>query len=393
MVLDGITAMTVICVIFAIGDFVSAKTKAMCSMMLVSAVLLLIGFQTNVLPRDMFEVSLLLPVGGILIAFLITHMGTLMSIRELIDQWKTLIISVAAMVGIGLIMALVGPLFMDRIYAVTGAPAVAGGIVAAIIMSEAAKEIGLADAALFAPLIVAIQGLVGFPIASLCLRKEAENLKKRIAENGGKPLEAAVVVKEKKYLVPPLPESIRGSGNVLMAKLGIAAIIAIMLSNLTNGVIHRFVMCLIVGLLLKELGILEESIMVKANSFGYGMIAILVVIFGDLAKATTSQLVDMALPLVMCFVLSVIGMAVFSIIAGKLLKLSPYMSMAIGASTMVGFPGTFIISNEVAKSMGETEEEKKMILDYILPKMLVAGFATVTVGSVIMASLMVNLIK
>jgi hypothetical protein len=41
--------------------------------------------------------------------------------------------------------------------------------------------------------------------------------------------------------------------------------------------------------------------------------------------------------------------------------------------------------------MGGTEEERKFILDSILPKMLVAGFTTVTVGSVIMAGFMVNM--
>lgn len=393
MAMDGLTAMTVICVIFAIGDFVSTKTKAMCSMMLISAVLLLVGFQTGVLPRDMFDVSLLLPVGGILIAFLITHMGTLMSIRELIDQWKTVIISIFAMVGIGLVLALLGPLFMDKVYAICAAPSIAGGIVAAIVMGEKAREINMADAAIFASLIVAIQGLVGFPIASICLRKEAKNLKKRIAENGGESIVSAKIHKEKKYLVPPLPENLRGSSNVLMAKLGIAAMLAVFLASLTNGVIHKFVMCLLIGLVLKELGILEENIMTKANTFGYAMMSILVVIFADLATATSDQLINMAIPLVMSFVLGTIGIIIFSVIGGKLLKLSPYMAIAIGASTMVGFPGTFIISNEVAKSMGETEEERKQILDYILPKMLVAGFATVTVGSVIMASLMVGMIK
>ena len=51
-----------------------------------------------------------------------------------------------------------------------------------------------------------------------------------------------------------------------------------------------------------------------------------------------------------------------------------------------------ILSNEVAVANGKTEEERKRILDEILPKMLVAGFATVTVGSVVMAGIMVNML-
>ncbi len=393
MKMDGFMAMTVICIIFAIGDVISTKTKAVCSTMFVSAVLLLVGFQTGILPKDIFNVSMLLPVGGILIAFLITHMGTLMNIQELIEQWKTVIIGVCSMIGICLVLYFIGPIFIDRVYAIAAAPSIAGGVVAAIVMGEAGDALGLTDIAVYGALIVAVQGLLGFPIASFCLRKEAIVIRKKFAECGHGVQNAAIAQKEKKYLIPQLPESLRGSSNILMAKLGIATVFAIWLAGLTNGVVHRLVVCLIVGILLKEIGFLEDNIMMKANAFGYAMISILVVIFANLATASSEMLISLAFPLVIAFVLGTVGILVASVIAGKLLKISPYMAISIGVSTMVGFPGTYIISNEVARSMGETDEERKFILDNILPKMLVAGFVTVTVGSVIVAGIMVNFIK
>ncbi len=72
--------------------------------------------------------------------------------------------------------------------------------------------------------------------------------------------------------------------------------------------------------------------------------------------------------------------------------MSTPMAIAIGMTALFGFPGTFVLSNEVANANGKTEEERKLILNEILPRMLVAGFATVTIGSVIMAGIMVKML-
>lgn len=392
MEMNGFTAMMVVFVVFAIGDFVSSKTKAMCSMMFVSAVLFLIGFQTGLFPPNMFPVSSLLPAGVVLIAFVITHMGTLLNVKEFIAQWKTVIIGVAAMLGIGLIMVFVAPLFMDRLWAVASAPVVAGGVVAALVMGERGIELGFPQIAAFTALMVAIQGFVGFPLMSVLLRRESRTLKAKFAAGDTLVAAAAPEAEKKGFQFPQLPEAIRNSPNALLAKLGIVAVIAVFLADLTGGIIHRFVMCLIIGIVARKVGFLDENIMNKANAFGFAMATILVIIFANLAVVSMEELLAMAFPMFMCFLLGIIAIFIFSPIAGKILKMSPWLAIAVGVSCLVGFPGTFIISNEVAKSMGGSEEERKYILDSILPKMLVAGFTTVTVGSVIMAGFMVRML-
>ena len=57
---------------------------------------------------------------------------------------------------------------------------------------------------------------------------------------------------------------------------------------------------------------------------------------------------------------------------------------------MIGFPGTLIISEEIANQLGETEEERDFVLSHILPKMLIAGFTTVTIASVFLAGFLVK---
>ena len=389
MQMEGFVALTVVCIIFAIGDFFSMKTKAMCSVMFVAAVLFLVGFHTGILPQDLFEVSMLLPVGGILIAFVITHMGTLLNLRELFEQWKTLLICAATITGVGFMMYFIGPLVMDRVYAIVAAPIFSGGVVATLLMGEAGERIGRPDLAVFAALMFATQGFIGYPLASICLRKEAARLKKQFSSGVDIASRSASSGKaKKKPLIPPLPEELRNSSNVLLAKLGIAACVAIWLSSLTGGYVHKYIMCLIVGIILKEIGFLDDSIMTKANAFGFAMVAIIAVVFGNLATASLATLLSLASPIFKAFLIGLAALIPTSVLVGKLLKIAPYMSIAVASCTMFGFPGDYIISVEVAKSISESEEERKYILSHILPKMLVGGFATVTVGSVIIAGIM-----
>jgi hypothetical protein len=68
------------------------------------------------------------------------------------------------------------------------------------------------------------------------------------------------------------------------------------------------------------------------------------------------------------------------------------MCLAVGVCCLFGFPGTFIVSQEVANAVGETSEERDFILTGILPKMLVSGFTTVTIASVFLAGFLVKLL-
>ncbi len=398
--MEGVLAMTVVCIIFAIGDFVSAKTKAIFSMLFTSSVILLVGFWVG-LPKTIFEDAALLKIGSILIALLITHMGTLMGIEELKKQWKTVLIALGAVAGIGIFMFLVGSPILGREYAVAAAPPIAGGIVAAIIMGEAAKAMGLETIVVFTTLLVVVQGFFGYPVASLMLKKEAEKLAARFRENGEADENAAAQEtaaasagqqqsKPWYRVVPPLPKELQTTF-ILLAKLGIVAVVGFKLAGLTNGVVNAYVMCLLVGIVFREIGFLEDSIMTGANAFGLGMVALMAVVFANLVNATPDMLITLLRPLLGSLALGLVGIMLSSWILGKLLGYSKEMAIAIGTSALFGFPGTFVISNEVANAVGKTDDEKKVILNSILPKMLVAGFITVTISSVVLAGFMAKL--
>lgn len=382
--MDSMLALIVVLAVFTLGDIISYFTKSIVSMLFTASVIFILAFW-NGLPATVFADAQLSGIGVLMIGLLITHMGTMLDIEDFIKQWKTLVVAVFAMFGIGLMLFLVGPMIVDRVYAIAAAPPIAGGVVAAIVMGERAAELGMPEIQIFVTLIVAVQGFIGYPVCSIILNKEARSILSR------ETFEKEIVVKERKALIPPLPKDLQTT-YMLLLKLAVCAFLATKLSALTKGLVHTYVWCLFIGVLGRFIGFLEPNAMTQANAFGLGMTALMAVIFAPLANATPEVLQTILFPLVVTLILGTIGIVILSTIAAKIFKMSSAMAIAIGTTALFGFPGTFILSNEVANANGKTDEERKKILDEILPRMLVAGFATVTVGSVIMAGIMVKML-
>lgn len=392
--MDGLLALTIIFIAYAVGDYVSNKTKATFSMLFTTAFIFLVAFWIG-LPATIFNDSGLFTVGMIAMPLLLTNMGTLISLKELTDQWRTVLIALAAVVGIGIfVYAIGGPIF-GKDMAASAAPPISGGVVAALIVSGAATAKGLDTIAVFTTLLLVTQSFFGAPVASYCLKKEARRVLDSIEKNQDAEKETEIVVtldeKPKKRLFPETKKDLQTSA-ILLSKLSVIAFLATKVSALTNGTVNSLIVCLIFGIIAREIGLLEKDSMTMANAQGFVMIALLTVVFNNLSSATPQMLISLIGPIVGCLILGVIGFSIFAGIAGKLLGINKEMSIAIGASALFGFPGTFIIPNEVANAVAKNEEERKIILDAILPKMIIAGFVTVSIASVFLAGVMAKLI-
>jgi hypothetical protein len=147
------------------------------------------------------------------------------------------------------------------------------------------------------------------------------------------------------------------------------------------------VVALILGVLLRWARIFKPSVLSGIDAYGLMLTAVLILVFGPLATVTLDDLRALALPLAVAFVVGVAGIVAASVLVGKLLGFSAAMSVGIGLTALYGFPGTLLLSQEAAKAVGETEEEVKAIEAEILPRMVVAGFATVTITSVIVTGI------
>ena len=167
--MNATLAAAIIFVVFAVGDMISAKTKAIVSMLLVASVVFLLGFWAGIFPTTMFADSTLLSMAGLLVTLLLVHLGTTIKLRDFGAQWRTVIISAVACIAISVAVFFIGQLIIDRGFALVGAPILSGGVVATLQMQSMAQDAGREELAVFATLVMCAQGFVGYPVASLCL--------------------------------------------------------------------------------------------------------------------------------------------------------------------------------------------------------------------------------
>ena len=237
--------------------------------------------------------------------------------------------------------------------------------------------------AVFPILIAALEGLIGFPLTSILLRKEAMRVRDLFRAGKLAPLEEAPADAE---TAVRLPEAFQSTVGTLLV-VGIAVLVARLVNDATGGAINTFVGCLVLGVLLRWTRIVKPSVLRGIDAYGLMITAILIMIFGPLAAVNVADLRALAVPLAVAFAVGVGGIVGASALVGKLLGFSLPMAISIGLTAHYGFPGTLVLSEEAAKAVGESEAEVKAIEAEILPRMVVAGFSTVTITSVMVTGI------
>jgi hypothetical protein len=266
--------------------------------------------------------------------------------------------------------------------------------VATYIVREAAEAKGFTELSVFAALLLVLQNFVGLPVASWCLKLEGRRLLNSLRSGlAVKTEETAKIDPEVPAyrLFPETPAALR-TPFVLMFKVFLVGAFAVWFAQITGGVIHKLVLALIFGIIFYELGLLEHDIFTKANAIGYVMFLVLIPVWAGLTGATPKMVLDLAKPTLLSFGVTLVALAITSLVLGKVLGYSWAVAMAISTTCLFGFPATYIISNEVSAAIASNEEEKKYVLGQILPKMLIGGFTTVTIGSVVLAGYLARII-
>lgn len=317
-----------------------------------------------------------------------------MSVRELIGQWKTIVIALVGIVGICAMTLTIGNALFGWQTVVAATPPLTGGVVASILMSGAATEMGLPTVAVLVTCMYIMQGFFGYPVTAIMLKKEATRLANQVKNGEATKIKAVAdetaVTKDSKFRIfPPLPEKYQTT-YVILLKLGFVAWLAATAAPYIH--LNQFVVCLLFGVIGREIGFLEEKALVKANAFGFLMTVLMAFIFANLSQATPAMLGKIVVPLFGIIILGVTGMGILSMLLGKLLGETKEMAFSIAMTALYGFPADYILTIEAAKSVTDSEEEYEYAIDHMLPKMLVGGFTTVTIASVIIAGIFVKLL-
>lgn len=326
--MTNVVALLVLAVAYYIGEFIGNKTKAWVPSVFVTAVLILIGYWTF-FPYDIVELAGLgPPLGGTIVIMLcLTHMGTIISIKQLLQQWKVIIIAIAGIAGMVALVWFIAGMFVDREYIIAGLPPLTGGIVAAIMMQEAAAELGMMTAATLAIAMYSVQGFVGYPITAIFLKMEGKKLLEEFKSGDFSEIKEEVIVEDEVppwRVVPKIPSNYNTTA-LILAKMMVSAWIAQQISKFTG--INSAVLALFVGIVLTEVGFLDKDSLNLAKSYGFLMFTLMIFVFAGLKDSTPEILMAAIGPMAIIIILGVIGLCIGSIIVGKILGLSWNMAL------------------------------------------------------------------
>ncbi|MBU2957936.1 hypothetical protein Q4511_08040 [Paracoccus sp. 1_MG-2023] len=393
-----LAAFAILTLILFIGDIAATRTRSRLPSIFVAAVLFLVGYWTF-FPEDIVQVAGFgTPIVYLSMYLLITNMGTLLSFAELRRQWRTVAIALAGIAGIAAMLFTVGRLFLDYETLVVVVPPLTGGVVSSLIMSEAAANAGFESLAVLAILIYVMQGFVGYPLTSWMLQREGRRV--LALHRQGRWTGAAQSAPAPKAGPASMPSMFRrlpveyNTVYFQLFRLGFVAFLAWGASQLIAPYfdVSPFVLCLVAGVIASSAGFLERQPLQLANSFGFVIMVLMLFILGGLNRATPEMLLDLAAPMFGAIVLGIAGMYVLSFVAGKLLGSTPEMAFACSLTALYGFPADYVITNEVVNALSDQEDERAVLSAHMLPPMLVAGFVTVTIVSVLLAGIFAGLL-
>ena len=92
-----------------IGGLVSSKTKAIISAVIVGCIIYLIGYLTGIIPTNSpQDTGLTTMMSNFGIALMVTNLGTMINLKDLVKEWKTVVIAIIGLVGLAVVSFTIG---------------------------------------------------------------------------------------------------------------------------------------------------------------------------------------------------------------------------------------------------------------------------------------------
>ena len=380
----------IVLIVFALGDIVGKITKGKLSGMMVVMLLFLVGFLTKLIPADIIDQGGLTALSKLAIAMVLFNMGTTLNVKQLIEEWRTVLMAALCMLASCLVMLLVSPIIgFDTV--LVGMPVINGAAMATSLMASAAAEKGLATAAALCAVIYSVQKFVGAPIASAMGIRYGKKLLKAYRENpaqfkkqetgNGASAKVSFADKHKEWY----------SANVMMALVAAGSWVAHILGDLTP--INYSIWALLLGVACAASGLVPTKPLQKSNSYGLMMVAVFGSIIPSLAKVSLSDLGTMAFQTIVLFIAALIGVALVGwVLPTWKLVGDKDLAVGIGVEQFLGFPSNVVICREVGDAVGETPEEKAFIEDTLNVPYVVGGITVITVLSTMLAGFVINML-
>ncbi|PKR86371.1 hypothetical protein [Heyndrickxia camelliae] len=387
---EPVFAAMLVLALIAVGEIISVLTRARVPMLLIAILGFLVLVWTGIFPKNIVDTSTFSQIGSLMTGPLVVHLGTLIPLTLMLRQYKAVLIALGGtLIAIALVLPIITMLFGYET-AVAGMGPMVGGIVAFIVTSDELKALGFTNLVAIPALVLAIHKLFGMPVASIFLRKYALILRDKIGLADGNKYTAATLEAslQQKHKSKPKKKYEFNTANVLLFKLFLGASLGTVIGSFTG--VSSTIWCLIIGVLGSALKFYNENIMDKAKASSVAILGTIFIVIASMSTVSLTQFLHFIPQILAIILIGQFGILTGGFIFSKLFRVHPYKGMSLALTSMFGFPADYILCQEVSRSVGRTEEGQQNLLNELSPPMLIAGFTTVTVASVIIASVLVK---
>lgn len=387
----------VVMLFLMLGEWVSSLTHTYIPSVFMTAVLFVLGYWTF-LPKDIVATaSFGTNFSTICVGLLLVHLGTLMSLKKLLEQWRAVCIALLGVCGTLILTLTIGTLIFDWHTVVAAIPPLTGGLVSALLMTDGLKAQGIQTLVALPVSMFIFHSLFGYPLISWLLKKEGGRLVNEYQKQPVKQTASTGLNNDsnENNLFKKMPAKYQTSAFILVKVALIAALssgLSIALKTYFHIDLNANVICLIFGVLAHQVGFLESDVLTKAGVYNWLMYGLLAYIFAQLSLTTPHQMSTIIGQIIVLILLGLLGMFIASSLLAKPFKMTWQMAYACSLTSLCGFPADYVITSEVSHEVANNKEKEDYLMENMMPKMLVGGFATVSVASIIIASVFLKLL-
>ena len=375
---DNVQSFLILTAMLFVGELLSKKMRGMLPAVLVAGVIVIALVWSGVLPKTIVDDTGLTGATQLAVMLTVLDMGASTNLRQLWENRSVVFLSASSLVfQTAMLLLVVGSIF-DLNTAVAGLP---GGTSTAMIVQERARLLGYERFVTLSVVLVSVQNMIGGPLLSLLVRHEVADMRR----NGTMMPETVLAVSGKPDAETETPVYLS------FFRLAVGAWIAARLELLTG--FSRYAYCLIVGVLLSELGFLKKNDMTNTQIRGFTMLLLMFMILSGFCSSSPESFRQILLPFVCVIVTDLAAITVYCLIVGRRLGFSKCMSVAIGAEIMIGFPLNMMIAENIIGTLTDDKGERAYLMNEVGTKLILAGFTSITSLSVVFASLLIVLMK
>lgn len=394
--------------LFTFGNFISNKTKAYMSSVNAALIVFLILMYTGIIPANIAEIAGLAGMQAtFVIPLCVVDVATKIRLKQLLPEWRTVLTVFVSIIGITVACMTVGNLVLGWERSVAAIPPLAGALLATTIVQQQALSVGATEVAVFVMIVFLLQVALGLPLATVALKKYFKQAKqngemalavsKMNGEKNGVVAESAGTGKRRLRL-PPLPKSWQSEYTILF-KMALVAAIAYFVGEATAipgtmpkiHILTPTICYMVFGFFAAEIGFIEREPLEKSNSRGIIYLALLTIVLSTFVGVELQTLISTLIPAVTIILIGVAGIVIFAVITAKIVKISPWLAIAIGSTCYLGFPCSQIVVEETVRTSNFTDEEKAALNQAVIPKMVI-GYISASVLSLLSAGIMAPLI-